>query len=562
VIAAFGNQRNTQGEPVRNDGEPEWAEKDIPPRGVLTDLTPNGYQPRIYFGENSPSYSIVGREPGKAPVELDTPEQTGGGSTPRNNTYDGKAGVDVGGLFNKLLYAIKFSEPNVVLSNRVNGESRILYERHPRERVQKVAPWLTVDGDPYPAVVNGRVKWILDGYTTSDRYPNSERRSLREMTSDALTQRPSYATLPSDQINYIRTSVKAVVDADDGTVTLYAWAKDPIVKAWAEAFPGIIHSKAELEKDHPALLEHVRYPEDLFKAQRNILAEYHVTNPQTFYSGNDRWKVPEDPADKTQSQPPYRLSVSLPNSGPQPVYSLTSVYVPQNRQNLAAFISADSEAATNGYGQLRILRLPGTTQVQGPGQIANTFASDEGIQQALLPYRNNSKVLYGNLLTLPVGNGLLYVQPVYTLRTSGAGSYPVLRYVLASFGKEAGYGTTLAGALDDVLGLTKGGTSGVGGTGQPQGGTGGQGGTTQGASSDVQALLQQAEAKFTQAEKALRDGDFAGYAKAEAQARALVQQALELADQPTTTPSPSGSQPSAPSTSPTEKPAGGSSPGG
>jgi uncharacterized membrane protein (UPF0182 family) len=561
VIAAFGNQRNAAGEPVRNDGEPEWAEKDIPPQGVLTDLTSNGYQPRIYFGENSPSYSIVGREPGGPSVELDTPERAGGGSTPSNNTYGGKGGVEVGNLFNKVLYAIKFSEPNIVLSSRVNGNSRILYERHPRERVQKVAPWLTVDGDPYPAVVNGRVKWILDGYTTSDHYPNSEKRSLREMTSDALSPQTSYATLPTDDINYMRNSVKAVVDAYDGSVTLYQWADDPILKAWDDTFPGIIQDKSTIP---PALRAHMRYPEDLFKVQRDILAEYHVKDPQTFYSGNDRWKVPEDPAVKTQSQPPYRLAVSLPGSGPDPVYSLTSVFVPTSRQNLAAFISADSEAATKDYGTIRILRLPGKTQVQGPGQIANTFASDEGIQNALLPYRNNSKVLYGNLLTLPVGNGLLYVQPVYTLRESGAGSYPVLRYVLASFGKEAGYGTTLAGALEDVLGLSPGGTGQFGGTGQPPPATGPN--VTPGASSDVAALLERAEAKFTEAEKALRSGDFAGYAKAEAEARKLVQQALELAGRPTATPSgsPSGSPSGEPSGGPSasSKPSGSSSPKG
>ena len=199
----------------------------------------------------------------------------------------------------------------------------------------------------------------------------------------------------------------------------------------------------------------MRYPEDLFKVQREVLASYHVTNAKTFYEGSDRWKVPEDPENKTQSQPPYRLSVRTPTGGDEPVFSLTSVYVPLKRQNLASFISVDADAALNDYGKIRILRLPSNTQVPGPSQIANQFASDQQIQDRLLAFtRTNSKALFGNLLTLPAGDGLLYVQPLYTLRQAGEGRYPVLRYVLVSFGEDVGIGSTLTAALDDVLGIT------------------------------------------------------------------------------------------------------------
>ena len=531
VIAAFGNQRNSEGDLVSNDGEPEWAEQDLPPQGDLSDTSPEGaYQPRIYFGENSPEYSIVGNADERS-VELDIPEESDSGS-PQNNTYEGAAGVGVGGLFNKLLYAVRFGEPNIVLSSRVNEESKIIYERDPLDRVEKVAPWLSVDNDPYPAVVDGKVVWILDAYTTTDRYPMSEKRSLSSMTTDALNPNTSYATLPTDEINYMRNSVKAVVDAYDGTVTLYQWdEEDPILKAWMGAFDGVVKPKSTIPE---ALLEHMRYPEDMFKVQRNMLAEYHVTEAQSFYNGTDRWKVPEDPTDRTQSQPPYRLSVKTPTGGDEPVFSLTSVYVPQARQNLASFISVDSEASDEDYGKIRILRLPGNTQVQGPSQIANTFAADETIQQALLPFRNNSKVLYGNLLTLPVGDGLLYVQPVYTLRTQGEASYPVLRYVLASFGKEAGYGPTLASALDNVLGVTDSDDSLAnpddpaepGGADDGQGQPPEPGGQLPG---DVQSLLEQADEKFTEAEAALQDGDLQGYADAQQEARDLVAEALEKA---------------------------------
>ena len=540
VVAAYGNQRDATGELSVNDGEPEWAEQDLPPRGDISQLTDEGYQPRIYFGERSPDFSIVGKDEGGRNVELDIPDEDDSGGAARTNTYGGVAGVPVGGLFSKLLYAVKFSDPNIVLSSRVNDNSKIIYDRSPRTRVEKVAPWLTVDSDIYPAVVDGRVKWILDAYTTTDRYPLSEKRSLRDMTSDALAPQTAYATLPTDEINYIRNSVKAVVDAYDGTVTLYEWdEEDPMLKAWSSAFPGVIESKESIPQ---GLRQHMRYPEDLFKVQRNLLAEYHVTQPKTWYEGSDQWKVPEDPTNRRNSQPPYYLSVETPTGGAEPAFSLTSVFVPNKRSNLASFISVDAEAASDDYGTIRILRLPGNTQIQGPAQVANLFAADDGIRSALLPFTregSGSSVLYGNLLTLPVGNGLLYVQPVYTQREGTAaggstGSYPVLRYVLVSFGKEVGFGSTLASALESVLGSTSGSVDPDDPPADPDAPADPPADPDQPPADpnlpeDVQSLLSQAEAKFEEAEAALQEGDLQGYADAQAEARALVQRALEQA---------------------------------
>jgi uncharacterized membrane protein (UPF0182 family) len=536
VIAAYGNNRTADNEAPTSD-EPPWAEEDLPPRGDLSDLTKDGYEARIYFGEKSPSYSIVGKgEEDDQDIELDIPEEASGerGTT----TYDGEDGVEIGGLFNQLLYAIKYGEPNFLLSNRVNDKSKILYERHPRERVQKVAPWLTVDRDPYPAVVDERVVWILDGYTVTDRYPNSERDSFQEMTNDALDTTTSYVTLPTDQINYMRNSVKAVVDAYDGTVTLYEWQDDPILDAWKDVFPDVVESRESIPDE---LLNHFRYPEDLFKVQRHILAQYHVTEAQTFYRGTDRWDVPEDPADPANKQPPYRLSVQMPpppedSDAPapseSPAFSLTSVYVPTNRSNLASFIAVNSDATSDDYGNIRILRLPDSTQVQGPSQIANTFAADERIQTRLLPIKQNSEIRYGNLLTLPVGGGLLYVQPVYALRESGQGAYPVLQFVLASFGRNAGYGTSLTAALNDVLasGAITGEDTGVEGEEEDPPGGGGQGGDP-GAETppDVLDLLVQADEKYAEAQAALEDGNTVKWARATREAEALVQEALQAA---------------------------------
>ena len=520
MVAAYGNQRDAKDQPVDNDGEPIWAEEDIPPVGELSAQPPGKYNAKIYFGEHSPDYSIVGRKSrGGKNIELDIPQGSGDPGESQTNTYTGKDGVHIGGFFHQLLYAAKFGDANIFLSSRVNENSKILYDRSPIQRLQKVAPWLTVDQDALPSVVDGHIVWILDGYTTSDRYPLSEKRSLREMTSDAINPRAAYATLPTDQINYMRNAVKATVDAYDGTVTLYEWdSSDPILKAWEKAFPGVVKKKSDIPAD---LLAHMRYPEDLFKVQRTMLAAYHVLDPQTFYGGNDKWDVPEDPTISSRNQPPYRLSVAT-KTGDKPVFSLTSVYVPAKKQNLASFISVGADAADpSTYGKFQILRLPDNTQVPGPSQIANQFSNDPKVANQLLSFkRADAQVSYGNLLTLPVGGGLLYVEPLYTIRTGGTANYPVLRFVLVSFGKQVGIGATLSEALDDVLGVK----TPPGGTPPPT--TGGTGGKKLPVA--ALKLLQQADAKFRAADAALKSGDLETYAKDVRLGRALVEQALKV----------------------------------
>ena len=540
VIAAFGNQRDVDNRVVTSSDDPVWAEKDIPPQGELTDLTTDGYRGQVYFGENSPEYSIVGKASADSPdVELDLPngDNEAGSST---NTYDGTAGVEVGGLWRQMLYAWKFGEPNIVLSGRVNPNSKILYDRDPRKMVEKVAPWLTVDQDPFPAVVDGKIVWMLDGYTTTDQYPLAQRASFEEMTSDARASGNEFRTLPTDEINYMRNAVKATVDAYDGTVTLYAWdEQDPLLKAWRSAFPGTVKDKDQIPED---LLEHMRYPEDLFKVQRYQLARYHVTDPNDFYESNDRWEVPEDPNTSGKLQPPYRLSVRTPGGPNEPVFSLTSVYAPYRRDNLAAFVSVDADASKDDYGKLRVLTLPGNRQIPGPGQIANQFGSNTAIQNELATLTRNAnvRVLYGNLLTLPVGvtddssdGGLLYVQPLYAVRggTSTA-NYPVLQYVLVSFGDRSGIGKTVGEAVADVLGTSLDETPSIpptppdtgGGTQPPDTGGGSQEAT-------VVDLLRRADAQFKAAQQALQDGDLGKYQELTGRAERLVVRALQLAQQ-------------------------------
>jgi uncharacterized membrane protein (UPF0182 family) len=511
VVAARGNQRGAQ-------GAPGWVEKDIPPVGDLKFKIP----PRIYFGEFSPDYSIVGRRKGAAPIEVDIPRGDGGdAASVTQNTYAGTGGVPVGNLFAKSLYAFKFAEPNIILSSRVNSASRILYERHPRDRVEKVAPWLTIDGDPYPAVVNGRVVWIVDGYTTSNHYPYSQHRSLRDATADTLT-RGATAVLPTDQVNYMRNSVKAVVDAYDGSVDLYQWDKtDPVLKTWMKVFPGVVKPRSAISK---SLLEHLRYPVDLFKVQRDVLREYHVTDAQTFYKGEERWKVPEDPAGSTGSpslQPPYYLSISSPGEKGGPQFSLTTVYLPNSRQNLASFMSVNSEATDKNYGKMQILQLPSDTQVGGPSQIANQFSSDRGVTQALLQFRqSDAKVQNGNLLTLPVGGGLLYVQPVYIRREAAEGTYPVLQFVAASFGKDVGFGQTLDEALRVALKLQAG---DVAADDEPAGEPATSDSSSPGRTTSQ--YLEDASARYREAQDALKSGNLADYQRKIEQMNSAIEQA-------------------------------------
>ena len=449
VVAAYGN---TTG----NDGRPAFYEGGIPSRGSLGD-----YEPRIYFGHGTPGYSIVGAPEGQDPWELDYPDDDAPGGQVNTTfpTQDVQGGPSIGNLWNKLLYAIKFGDEEILFSDRVNEASQILYDRDPRERVAKVAPYLTLDTRVYPAVVDGRVLWIVDGYTTADQFPYSTSRALEEVTTDSLTATSqTIAALAPQQVNYVRNSVKATVDAYSGEVTLYEWdTEDPVLHAWMGVFPGTVEPMSEISGD---LMSHLRYPEDLFKVQRNLLATYHVDTASEYYSGQDFWANPQEPVRGNGTQPPYYLTLQMPTQD-EPTFSLTSVFIPggnTNRNVLTGFLAVDAEPGNQpgerreGYGQLRLLELPRDSTVPGPGQVQNTFRSNPRVSESLNVLElGDSTVVSGNLLTLPVGGGLLYVQPVY-VQSSGGTQFPLLQRVLVSFGEEIGFAETLAEALDEVFG--------------------------------------------------------------------------------------------------------------
>ena len=511
---------------VQADCTPVFDQSDIPPTGSLA----TGFEPRIYFGETSPTFSIVGAPSGSKDRELDYPDNSGIGQ--QNNTYQGKGGVSVGSTWRRLLYALRFKDKNLLFSSGVNGSSRILYVRDPRDRVAKVAPFLTLDSDPYPAIVGDRILWIVDGYTTTDGFPYAARTSLSSATNDTLAQ--TRGGRPVGEVNYIRNSVKATVDAYDGTVTLYQWGpRDAVLETWKKAFPGIVQPQSAIPAD---LLAHLRYPEDLFKVQRTLLTKYHITDAHSFYAGTDYWLVPDDPTRELQKpqvkvpQPPYYLTLAMPGQA-SASFQLTTSLLQNRRPNLAAFVSVDSDPTSPDYGTMTVLQLPSNAQVNGPGQVANEFESFTPASTELSLLRNGgSRVDLGNLLTLPLGNSFLYVEPVY-VKSAGATSFPTLKRVLVSFNGAIAYQPTLAAALDAVFG-------GSAPSPQPPGPPGGGGGTV---SPSVASLIAQLSAAQATAQQALRDGDLAAYAVAEKRVATLIAQLAAEAKKPAAGASPSPS---------------------
>ncbi|MFC6287450.1 UPF0182 family protein [Nocardioides sp. GCM10027113] len=526
VIAAFANQR-----PEDNGSERsrtiQWAEGQQSNQDVLYRLFPDGYESRVYFGETSPEYSIVGKVEGGPDVELDLGNAASDPEEGQTTTYDGKGGVEVGSLMRQLLYAVRFGDPNFILSERVNENSKVLYYRQPLERVEKLAPWLTLDKDPYPAVVDGRILWIVDGYTTTDRYPLSQRESFEEMTSDSLDEGTAFGALPTDEINYMRNAVKVTLDAYDGTVNIYAWdEEDPILQAWRGAFPDVVQDRDAIPD---SVLEHLRYPEDMFKVQRYQFARYHVTDERDWYQGNDRWAVPEDPEAPGNFQPPYRLFIN-DEDGEGQTFSMTSVYVPFNKNNLASFVSVNADATDEDYGKIRVLQLP-NEQTPGPGLIKNQMTTDEEVRNELLAFQSGgSRPVYGNLLTLPVGDGLMYVQPVYAIRELSDASYPELQFVIVSYGDRVGIGDTLTAALGDVLGVD---TSAPPSPEPPRPGDGGPDDEEPTGTVDeqIRRLLIQAQRAFDDAEAAQRSGDTVTWAEKTEEAQRLIERAVALAEQ-------------------------------
>jgi uncharacterized protein len=454
VVAAPTDQMD------QKTGTPNFVNGGLPPQNQIP-----VDQPRIYFGQSSPAYSIVGQPKGSTKkLEFDYPSASGTAQGVRT-TYDGGGGVPIGSRFTRFLYAVQLHDPNIFFSSDINSGSELLTVRNPRARVATVAPWLTLDGDVYPAVVGGHVQWVVDGYTSSSSYPDSQQVNLRNATTSSLTRTGSTVVQPNRSVNYLQNSVKAVVDAYTGRVTLYEWNQDnqpdPLLATWESAFPGLVKPESDIPQD---LMPHLRYPQDLFNVQRLLLSQYHVTDPGDFYNGSAFWKVPNDPTVAATNSlnagghrgganptlPSAYMSLSPTGDGPS-VYSLSTPMVTLNYRDLAGFLSVNAVPGPD-YGRFTLLEFPSGQQFESPAQIQNDVESDNVISKALTLQRGgNSKVVLGNLLTVPLAGKVLYVEPVYT-QAQGGNSFPILRHVIAVYGDgQPAFKSTLDAALKQAI---------------------------------------------------------------------------------------------------------------
>ena len=535
VVAAYGNT-------ITSDGLPAYWEQSIPSKGEIGE-----YEPRVYFSQSAPDYSIVGGPEGTPDQELDYPDDNAPGGQV-STTFKGNGGPSVGNFWNKLLYSIKFGSTDIFFSSQTNEESQILYDRDPLLRVAKVAPYLTLEQKAYPAVVDTdgdpstpkRLVWVVDAYTTTDSYPYAQHQSLSSSTVDSRSQSVGQY-IQENSINYMRNSVKAIVDAYDGSVRLFQWdEKDPILSTWMKIYPGSVESKQNISAD---LMGHLRYPEDMFKVQRDLLTSYHVRDASDFYTGGDRWRLAEETSTAATAngastatmssaqqqavrvQPPYYLTMQMP--GQQSAeFSLTSVFVPggeSKREAMAGFLAVDSETGSEagkvreGYGKLRLIALPSSTTVPGPGQIQNAYDTNQTIASQLNVLNlSDSTVIRGNLLTLPVGGGLLYVQPVY-IQGSGGANYPVLRFVLTAFGNRVGFAPTLAESLDQTFGGDSAAkvAGGDQSTDKNKGGGDQQNQAESEPSKQLASALQDANQAIQDGQNALKNNDWAAYGESQ-----------------------------------------------
>ena len=458
IASPANTVRGIANDPNQNGGYPEFLVNVVGANGTVHSDGPAPLdQPRVYFGpiiaSAAADYAIVGKTGPDREYDYETNTET------KNYTYNGTGGVPVGNWFARTVFAAKFAERNFLFSNVIGDNSKILFNRDPAQRVEAVAPWLTTDSSVYPAVVNKRLVWIVDGYTTLDNYPYSQLTSLSSATADS-TEVAVNRLAPDKQVSYIRNSVKATVDAYDGTVTLYAMNEsDPVLQAWTKVFPGTVKPKSAISPD---LAAHLRYPADLFKVQRMLLGKYHVNDPVTFFSTSDFWDVPLDPNPTASSyQPPYYIvAKDLARNDNSSAFQLTSAMNRFKREFLAAYISASSDPAT--YGKITVLTIPG--QVNGPKLANNAITTDTAVSQYLgvIGRDNQNRIRFGNLLTLPLGQaGLLYVEPVYASPGSSdvASSYPRLIRVAMMYNDRVSFGPTVRDALDQLFGPGAGATA-------------------------------------------------------------------------------------------------------
>jgi len=483
---------------VAAEGQPDLSPlRDIPPVGDLQ-LT----VPQIYFGETTTGYVVAdSKEP-----EVDYEKQ----DTQQYSKWTGSNGIAIGGGLRRLALAYSLGDPNLVLSGQVTSDSQLLIRRDVQTRIQTLAPFLILDKDPYIVVNNGRLSWIADAYTTASNYPYSE----------PVTLNPD---IP--KINYMRNSVKVVMDAYDGSVQMYiADDTDPIIKSYAKIFPGIFKPLSEMPSE---LRSHIRYPEQFFRVQAGMLENYHMHDPQTFFGRADAWVQASETTSQggtAQTLQPYYVMMRLPGMDHEE-FILIQPFTPLNKSNMVAWMAARSDGSE--YGKLLTFRFPTGRQIVGPGQVESRILQNPAISRDYsLLNQNGSRVILGNLLVIPINDAILYVQPFYLAGTS-VSAIPELKKVIVADEHSVGYADTLGDALNQL-------TGGVVANAPPSGGT------TTPTTSSQKALIAQANALYADAQAKLKAGDFAGYGNDIQQLGAILQQ-LNSGGSTTASPAPSPS---------------------
>jgi uncharacterized membrane protein (UPF0182 family) len=461
--------------PVNNvtaEGLPEFFVENIPP---VSNADIRVTRPEIYYGEADAGYAIVNTRS----KEFDYPS----GDQNVYTEYKGTGGVTMGGLLKKLLFVGRFGEIKIILSTDISPQSRILYYRKIGERVSKAMPFLSYDSDPYMVIAkDGRLMWFIDAYTTSGAYP--------------------YSAYVRTMGNYIRNSVKVTIDAYNGTVSYYvADPKDPIIRAYANIFPGVFKPMADMPAD---LRSHIRYPQSLFGIQARVYALYHMTDPQVFYNKEDLWRIPESFSEgETGQMTPYYTIMKLAEVGTQEEFILMVPFSPAKKENMIAWLAARCDEPN--YGKLLVFDFPKQQLVYGPSQIESRINQDPEIsKQITLWNQGGSRVIWGSLLVIPVEQSLLYVQPLYLAAENGG--VPELKRVLVSYGKNIAMEETLEKSLGAIFG---------GAVQAQQAETVNQAAGAQVAEpASVKNLISDANRQFEKAQEELTKKNWAGYGAA------------------------------------------------
>jgi uncharacterized membrane protein (UPF0182 family) len=471
---------------VNSVGQPELVIKDIPPASDTASLTVD--QPRIYIGEGDQSYDVVAAQS----AEFDYPK----GNDNQENWYDGSAGLSLAGAY-RMVFALYAGAPEMALSSQITDASRIIIHRNVMDRIRTIAPFFQYDDNPYLVLVDGKLYWIADAFVKSDRYPYSQ---------------------PYDKAgdNYIKNSVKVVVDAYNGDVTFYQVADEPITNTYAKIFPGLIKP---MDKMPDGIKAHLRYSKTLFDVQAGMYATYHMTNPQVFYNKEDQWQSARQfygsSKEEVEIESNY-IIMKLP--GRDTEFMLTKTFTPNNKDNMIAWIAGVSDG--DDYGRLLVYQFPKQELIYGPMQIEQRIDQDTVISpQLTLLGQQGSTVLRGNLMTIPIEGGLIYVEPVYLQASGGENNLPEVKKVIVSDGSSIIMGDSLQAALGQLFNYDAGAGNNAAAT---------TGGT---ATLTVAQLAAQANQLFTEATDAQKAGDWATYGSKLSQLQSVLSQLSQAAGQ-------------------------------